>query len=219
MRYITPLRAAADRYYRIKNISISELDPNGSNLAMFLHAKSKEELRKISNWIYEDFGFGIEISANHGHASIYILDIDNQEKINITDTGFGISQILPILIEIWEQLKSKSAISRVFSIPSIIIIEQPELHLHPRMQFKTGELFCKAIRIARENKIDLRIIIETHSKEIIDSIGKSIEKETITKDDASIYIVDKRNDINLKESKFDKSGYLTEWPYGFFDGH
>ena len=217
-RYITPLRAAADRYYRIQNTSIEELDPNGSNLAMFLYAKSDNEIAEINKWLLEEIGFSIEISGSHGHASIFVIDDKDKNKTNIADTGFGISQVLPVLIQIWQQSKKSHNFFRSTKSPTIIAIEQPELHLHPKMQSRIGEAFCKAIKLAKDKGIDLRIIIETHSKEIIDAIGRSIEQKIITKDDANIYIINKNMEPNVMKSNFDEGGYLEAWPYGFFDG-
>lgn len=217
-RYITPLRAAADRYYRIQNTSIEDLDPNGSNLAMFLRAKSEEEIEDINAWLKDEIGFSIQIDGSHGHASIFIIDNDNQRRTNIADTGFGISQILPVLIQVWQQSKKNRSIHRQANVPVTIIIEQPELHLHPKMQSKVGETFCKAIKMARSRDIDLRIIIETHSKDIVEAIGRSIERSIIKKEDAAIYIVDTAKTSNVTQSYFDDGGYLMQWPYGFFDG-
>jgi AAA15 family ATPase/GTPase len=217
-RYITPLRAAADRYYRIQNTSIEELDPNGSNLAMFLYAKKESEIDEINLWLKSEIGFSIEIVGSHGHASIFIIDGEEGSKTNIADTGFGISQILPVLIQVWQQSKRSNLGIGIKNTPTMIVIEQPELHLHPRMQSRVGEAFCRAIKLAKSKNIDLRIIIETHSREIIDAIGRSIERETIGKDDAGIYILSKGRDINVRRSHFDAGGFLEQWPYGFFDG-
>lgn len=216
-RYITPLRAAADRYYRIQNTSIEELDPNGSNLAMFLHAKRKNEIEEINTWLKSEIGFSIEMVSSHGHASIFIID-QSGEKSNIADTGFGFSQVLPILVQIWQLSKSKSRRYYNAKVPTTIIIEQPELHLHPRMQSRVGDAFCKAIRLAKTNGIDLRIIIETHSKDIIQSIGRCIEDKIVGSDEVAIYIVEKDAELNISQSCFDSGGYLLHWPYGFFDG-
>lgn len=216
-RYITPLRAAADRYYRIQNTSIEELDPNGSNLAMFLHAKRKNEIEEINTWLRNEIGFSIEIVSSHGHASIFIIDEDG-EKSNIADTGFGFSQVLPILIQIWHLSKNRARRYFNAKVPTTIIIEQPELHLHPRMQSRVGDAFCKALKLAKANGIDLRIIIETHSKEIIQSIGRCIEEEVIEAKGVAIYIVEKNSKLNIAKSSFDDGGYLQHWPYGFFDG-
>lgn len=216
-RYITPLRAAADRYYRVQNTSIEELDPNGSNLAMFLHAKRKEDIDEINAWLKNEIGFSIEMSSTHGHASILIID-EHGVKSNIADTGFGFSQVLPILIQVWQLSKKRVRRYTPMLVPTTIVIEQPELHLHPKMQSRVGDAFCKAVKIAKENEVDLRIIIETHSKDIIQAIGRCVEDTVISENDVSIYIVEKNEELNVTPSYFDKHGYLNHWPYGFFDG-
>lgn len=215
-RYITPLRAAADRYYRIKNISIEELDPTGSNLAMFLHAKKETEIEEINKWLRSEMGFAVKIIGSHGHASIFIIDDVTENMANIADSGFGISQVLPVLIQIWQLSKHPGRRLFLINVPTMIVIEQPELHLHPKMQSRVGDIFCKAVKLARENGIDLRIVIETHSKDIIESIGRCVENKTISRNDAAVYLVDKEHGVELSE--FDDGGFLTHWPYGFFDG-
>lgn len=215
-KYITPLRAAADRYYRIQNISIDQLDSNGNNLAMFLNAMKNGEREELNEWLKNEMGFQIAIEGSRGHASVYIIDNHNI-KTNIADTGFGFSQIIPILVQIWHISKKKTNRLRFF-VPSAIVIEQPELHLHPKMQSKVGEAFCKAIKIAKERGINLRIIIETHSEQIVNAIGKCIDHEIISHNDTIVYLVEKKGSAKIRESVYDKGGYLENWPYGFFDG-
>ncbi|WP_174874427.1 AAA family ATPase [Vogesella oryzae] len=216
-RYITPLRAAADRYYRIKNISIDQLDPNGSNLAMYLNAMRPTDIEELNHWLKRELKFKIKIESTRGHASIFIVD-ENESITNIADNGFGFSQILPILIQVWHVTNSKNKRTAWMNIPTSIVIEQPELHLHPKMQSKVGEALCKTIEIAKNSGIDLRLLIETHSEQIINSIGRSIENKTITKDDAGIYLVEKKNFASIREAHYDEGGFLNNWPYGFFDG-
>jgi len=216
VRYVTPLRAAADRYYRIQNTSIDELDPNGSNLAMFLHAKRKEEIERLNEWLLEEVGFSLQIVPQHGHASIHICE-KSGERSNIADTGFGYSQILPILVQIW-QLTARNHRHLGYRTPITIVVEQPELHLHPKMQSRVGDALCKAIEIAGRNGVDIRIVIETHSRELIHAVGRCVEGKVLNKDDVAIYLVDKNKIPNVSESKFDDGGFLQDWPYGFFDG-
>lgn len=217
-KYITPLRAAADRYYRVQNTSIDELDPNGSNLAMFLRAKSELEIQEMNAWLVNEIGFSIDISGSHGHASIFVLDHVSRIRTNIADTGFGVSQILPVLVQIWQYSKVQAYRLRKSIVPITIIIEQPELHLHPKMQSRVGETFCKAIKMAENIGLQLRIIVETHSKDIIDSIGRCVENGIIKTESTAIYLINKEKKFNISRAYFDAGGFLLNWPYGFFDG-
>ncbi|WP_080969090.1 DUF3696 domain-containing protein [Chromobacterium violaceum] len=213
-RYITPLRAAADRYYRIKNISIDQLDPNGSNLAMYLNAMRKDSVVKLNEWLLSELGFQINIEQSKGHVSILIND-GGSSLINIADNGFGYSQIIPVLIQVWNLARARNSnFGRVLTM----VVEQPELHLHPKMQSKVGLALCKMVMAARELDVDVRLVIETHSEQIINSIGKSIENKIINREDALVYLVEKNKIASVRKSDFDNNGYLNNWPYGFFDG-
>ncbi|KTB65915.1 hypothetical protein AO067_12870 [Pseudomonas viridiflava ICMP 13104] len=129
----------------------------------------------------------------------------------MADTGFGFSQVAPILAQVWHCMKSRKA-----STPYIIVIEQPELHLHPHMQSKLALLFSS---VANENT-NIKFIIETHSEVFINQFGSAVENKTIPASDIGIYIFEKSTDSGktlLTESYFDESGFLEQWPYGFFD--
>jgi len=101
---------------------------------------------------------------------------DKGAEYNIADMGFGVSQVLPIAAQLWALSVKKR---RRFSGQSeahakIVIIEQPELHLHPALQGKLGDLFCALIRAADDVSLKLRLVIETHSETIINRIGSKV---------------------------------------------
>ncbi|MGN2412742.1 DUF3696 domain-containing protein [Pseudomonas syringae] len=210
IRYTKPLRASAERYYRTQGLSVEEIDPQGTNLAMFLNDLSPRAAADFSSWTEENLGFSIESKTTEGHVSILISDALGS-KTNMADTGFGFSQVAPILAQVWHCMKSRKA-----STPYIIVIEQPELHLHPHMQSKLALLFSS---VANENT-NIKFIIETHSEVFINQFGSAVENKTIPASDIGIYIFEKSTDSGktlLTESYFDESGFLEQWPYGFFD--
>ena len=137
--------------------------------------------------------------------------------------GFGFSQILPILTQIWFSSvakKRKSDYQISLSNPKTIIVEQPELHLHPRFQAKLVDAFAKVIKVLEKEEIKINIIIETHSETIINQIGHRIYKEELASDDVGIVIFEKNNPdeqtvVNI--SNYDSDGNLEKWPWGFFD--
>jgi len=99
---------------------------------------------------------------------------------------------------------------------NIIIIENPEIHLHPKSQAKLGEFFA----FIASNGIQL--IIETHNDHIINKISYEIYKNNISKDDVVIHyfsIPYKKTTIyiNTKGHFIDEQGKPTQFPEGFFD--
>jgi predicted ATPase len=222
INYIAPLRATAERYYRIQHLAVDEVDQNGKNLPIFLGSLSESQLINFQSWTYENFGFKTKISKIEGHYSIKIEHEDKHE-INLSDMGFGYSQILPILTQIWHS-STKKRIKRsgpLYSeeVEKIIVIEQPELHLHPDFQAKFADAISKIITSSKKNNVSLKLILETHSDVIINRFGDNILNNEISNEDINIVIFNKKNEISpteVKNSNFDSEGNLKNWPLGFF---
>lgn len=220
VRYIAPVRATAERYYRIQDLSVSEVDPYGQNLAMFLGSLPSSQLIKFQKWTEENFKFKTKIKKIEGHYSIKI-EFRNKQDFNISDMGFGYSQILPIITQLWHSsLIQNNSRNRILSkrAPIIFVIEQPELHLHPDFQAQFSDTICKIISTL-EDENSIKIIIETHSQTIINRLGENIVEEKITEDDVNVVIFNK-DDIDsptsIKISNYDEDGLLNNWPIGFF---
>jgi predicted ATPase len=128
-------------------------------------------------------------------------------KVKLTDVGFGVSQVLPVIVE-------------CFYVPrrSIVIFEQPEIHLHPRVQADLADLFVDAIH-ARENGVprDCQFIIESHSEHFLRRLQRRIAEEQLAPSDAALYFVHTQTDgAHLEELKVDMFGNILNWPEGFF---
>ena len=169
------MRATAERYYRIQHLSVKEVDQNGTNLPSFLDSLSERQINEFKDWTRKNFNFYVTISKLKGHYSIKVSLVDGIE-INLSDMGFGYSQILPVLTQLWYS-STKYDINRrigLSNIQKIIVIEQPELHLHPEFQGRFTNMLAQVLKYSKKNNIDLRIIIETHSDHILmkHKIGK-----------------------------------------------
>lgn len=220
LSYSKPLRANADRYYRSRSFLATDINSDGSNLVDFFANLNDNQQEELQKWMKENLGFWYSITNIQGHKSIYIHENDDV-KYNITDMGFGFSQILPMVTQLWTFVKNKKGVSRLRSFRTgyIYAIEQPELHLHPSMQCKLVNAFVKVIDFAKKNNLFVNFIIETHSETIVNQIGRLIRKTKIASDDASVLIFSKESPdsyTKIHASPFDEDGFLTEWPIGFF---
>ena len=128
-------------------------------------------------------------------------------KANINDVGYGVSQILPILVQILNPGISKNA-RRTLRQSTFSLLQQPEVHLHPKAQAEFSSLLVKLA-----NKGDQSFIVETHSDYMIDRARIEIRKGTIRPEDVSlIYFEPKGNIVNVHNIHFDKLGNMEGVP-------
>lgn len=214
--YSKPLRANAERYYRIQPLAVDEVSADGRNIISFIN--NLNDLQKVNfvKWINSNFDFEIKIETYVGHQSLLIKNNCDEDFSNISDMGFGYSQIIPIITQLWS-LTEKISHNDDMENSYIFAIEQPELHLHPKMQRELIKAFCSVIKLAREHKIDVKIILETHSEKMINYLGEMVEEKTIANKDISILLFEKVNKVtDIRTVLFNDKGYLVDWPINFF---
>ncbi len=122
-------------------------------------------------------------------------------KRNLIDVGYGVSQALPILTELLREDSKK-----------MFLLQQPEVHLHPRAQAALGSLFCN---LAASGK---QIIVETHSDYILDRARMDIRdgKTDLKPDDISILYFERDElDVNIHSLRVDEDGNVVDSPPGY----
>jgi hypothetical protein len=217
--YIGPARARSERYYRYQDLAVSEIDPDGKNFPMFLNSLTRYQITQFSDWIKKLFGFGVDVTREGGHISIDLKFKGTSS--NIVDTGYGVSQILPVLGQIW-WARARRRLSRPEL--SIIAIEQPELHLHPAHQALLADALAGEVGLHPENIVSKNrrphFLVETHSETLINRLGELVNGGKINATDVQVVIFDAQDEgssrTTVKTSSFNERGELVDWPYGFF---
>ena len=231
--YVSPSRARSKRYHEMTNLNFSELRVDGANLPEMLGSLDSKKLTEFSNWLKEYFDFGIHVKKSYGHISIFVKRGDS--KVNFADSGFGISQLVPVALQVWWDLNmlgeyssspptKKSGITNIqHESTKILALEQPELHLHPAHQSQLADLFANSVKSARamKNRIKPAYIIETHSEALVNRLGALIEDGVVAPEDVQILMFSKDNDeltspTKVEKIEYNNEGYLEDWPYGFF---
>ncbi len=228
-QYIKTDRVSPAITYKLSEIDIKEnlIGLNGEYTAHFLaennnknifiealvhpspNRKTKQLLENTSLWLSEiSRGIDIDSTMNPSQNNVtltysYVYGNNKTNKFNPLNVGFGITYVLPIIVSI---LKSKPN--------DLIIIENPESHLHPAGQSKMAELCA----IASANGV--QIIIETHSDHFLNGIRVATKKHILKPEDTSIYYF--RKNIDELETKIDtinldEYGNIDNYPKGFFD--
>ena len=182
-------------------------------------------LNAFSQWTKSTIGCEFSTVQKDGHVSILVKDSRTNIKENLVDTGFGYSQILPILLSVWKVNMSENSSVRRFlygyiggqSADYYEAIEQPELHLHPALQAKLIDVFSQLA--SEENGGKIKFVLETHSEAMINRLGYLINKKKLLPEMVNVVIFDKDDTGNTKvsQTKFNEKGQLEKWPIGFFD--
>lgn len=178
----------------------------------FRHLQSQTEylLENVSLWL-GDISNGIEVKAkvyeelqNVNLTYSYTYGETTTNDFSPLNIGFGVTYVLPIIVAV---LKAKPG--------DLLIIENPESHLHPAGQSKIAELCA----IAAANGV--QIIVETHSDHFLNGLRVATKKKYITPNQSQIYYF--RKETNALETivdslMIDENGRINqEWPKGFFD--
>lgn len=221
--YVGPIRATAERYYRRQNLALNSIDSRGINLPMFINDLNEMEKKDLKDWMVKYFNFYLLADYSGGHISISLVNNTTGEKTNLADSGFGFSQIMPIIVILWTVSNNRIVRRRLnYTYDSIcyLVIEQPELHLHPAFQAKLADVFISVIKLAKENNIELKLILETHSESIINRIGYKIAEQKLLKEDVTVALFENtlnKDNNNVTLAEFNDDGFLENWPIGFFN--
>ncbi len=147
------------------------------------------------------------LGAHRKEYEVLVRTGPRRPEVKLTDVGFGVSQILPVIVE-------------TLYVPrrSVVVFEQPEIHLHPRVQAELADLFVDAIR-ARENgePRDCQFIIESHSEHFLRRLQRRIAEEELSADEAALYVVHADGgSARVETLDVDEFGNIRNWPEGFF---
>lgn len=122
-------------------------------------------------------------------------------EVLITDVGFGVSQVLPVLVQ-------------CFYVPrgSTVIFEQPDIHLHPSVQAGLADVFIDAWK-----KRGVQIIVESHSEHLLRRLQRRIAEEGIPQDDVGLFFCSAGDRASrLMPLELDTYGNISNWPKEFF---
>lgn len=221
--YVGPLREYPKRLYLWSGETPDHVGTRGDRAVEAILAagartfnwKAKQKTKPLAELVAERLASmrlisEFQVRALGQHRKEYEVLVRTSPKlpeVKLTDVGFGVSQVLPVIVE-----------SLYVPRRSIVIFEQPEIHLHPRVQADLADLFVDAIR-ARENGIprECQFIVESHSEHFLRRLQRRIAEEELSADDAALYFVHTDGGkARIEALKVDLFGNILNWPDGFF---
>jgi predicted ATPase len=221
--YLGPLRTRAERFYTWGGIAPESVGFFGENtVAAILAAKTRRMnlgFRQPTKSFDEIIAYQLKalgliekfrvnrISEQRQEYEVKVRSKGARELVDLPDVGVGISQVLPVL-------------AQCFYAPpgSVIIMEQPEIHLHPGAQSALADVMIDVIQ-SRENSADrkIQLIIETHSEHFLRRLQRRIAEEAIAQEKVAAYFADaSRLPAALRALEIDPWGNIRNWPEHFF---
>ena len=221
--YLGPLRTKTERLYSWSGSEPESVGYEGENaIAAILSAQNRKislgymqrtmplqaivasALKKMG--LIETFQVN-PISKKRQEYEVKVCTKGSQDSVDLPDVGFGISQVLPVLVQCF------------YAPPgSIIVMEQPEIHLHPRAQSALADVMIDAIN-SRENGVDrnIQLVIETHSEHFLRRLQRRIAENRVPRDKVSAYFANVTNTpATLVPLEIDLYGNIQNWPENFF---
>ena len=221
--YLGPLRTRAERLYSWTGIEPESVGYSGENtIAAILAARNRKislgyrrptkpfeeiiALKLKEMGLIEEFKVN-PISEQRQEYEVKVRIKGSKDWVDLPDVGFGVSQVVPVLVQ-------------CFYAPanSIIIMEQPEIHLHPSAQSALADVMIDVIN-SKENGADrnIQLIIESHSEHFLRRLQRRIAEGAVSEEKISAYFANvSRMPASLESLQIDIFGNIQNWPENFF---
>ena len=218
--YLGPLREHPKREYSWAGTAPSDVGLRGERtVEAILAATANGEKRSlgprmrrkpfqamIAHWL-KKLGLvnAFEIHEVAEGSNLYRTSVTTQpssSRVMLTDIGVGVSQVLPALV-------------LLYYVPerSIVLLEQPEIHLHPSVQSGLADLI---LTVAKTRQ--LQVIVESHSEHLLRRFQRRVAEDTVASEDVKLYFASMSTDgtAQLHDLELNQWGEIMNWPENFF---
>ncbi|WP_296511177.1 DUF3696 domain-containing protein [Rhodoferax sp.] len=223
--YLGPLRSHPKRIYSWSGETPPDVGMQGEfSVAAVLAAES--ETRKLSrgkgrkqdafakflaDWL-KTMGvihsFKVEpVAAGRKEYEVLLKTHADSPEVKLTDVGFGVSQVMPALVEAFYAPKN-----------STVWMEQPEIHLHPQVQAHLADAFICAVQAWEGGQPrNVQLIVESHSEHFLNRLQRRVAEGLIAPKDIAIYFAKRSGKTaELEPLEIDLYGNIQNWPDNFF---
>lgn len=216
IQYVGPLRQRLAPFAVTGTRTYSEVGATGADVMRVLASQQrvarlgkggrKTAERGLREWLCDRFGIlrDIRLSAIRPDLELTALLADEPRgfrDMNVAYMGFGVSQLVPLTV------------ATVMLPPSgCLLVEQPEVHLHPAAQAQLADLFVSNVEAGRQ------CIVETHSEHLVLRLRRRIAEGKVDPANIRLFYVEKSGrQTRIQPLDIDDKGMVPDWPRGFFD--
>jgi predicted ATPase len=188
-----------------RDVLVQYLSPESINAGKFDgELESRPLIEAVEHWLrYLGVSTGVRTKdrGSLGH-ELKVLSEGINRELDLTQVGVGVSQVLPIVV-----------LSLLAPRGSTLIFEQPELHLHPKVQALLGDFFISMSRSYTQ------CVVETHSEYLLNRLRFRVaQSEPSIADQMKVYFAEVTNgETTYRPVTISDYGSVLEWPTGFFD--
>lgn len=222
--YLGPLRSPPRRVYQWSGDTPRDVGQKGEYTiaALLAAAQQRRELNRaykqrkqrfdafLAGWLV-DLGvisaFTVKpVAKDRKEYEVLVKTRADGPEVKLTDVGFGVSQVLPALVQ-------------AFYAPpdSTIWMEQPEIHLHPMAQSNLADAFISAVQSYENGRPrGTQLIIETHSEHFLTRLQRRVAEAVIRPEDIAVYFVSHQRSAHVETLQLDLAGEISNWPPNFF---
>ena len=220
LTYITAERIAPQNAYELRDPRIvSVVGPRGNHAVSLLHwGRDEPVLDKLvlpdvppirlqqvearMRTLFPEFRMELKQVPRANTVTLGLRTSDATDFHSPIHTGFGITQVLPIVIA---TLSAKKG--------DLILIENPEVHLHPAGQALMGQFLADVARAG------IQVLAETHSDHVLNGVRRAVKSKRLAADQVAIHFFRPRSEDRpqVLSPVLDDSGNIDSWPEGFFD--
>ena len=217
--YLGPLREHPRREYHWAGSSPEDVGPRGERAIDAIlaasgtgetwslgHRRRRKSFQEIvAHWLYElglIYDFRVEEIAAGTNLYRALVEMSSSGVTTpLTDVGFGVSQVLPVLV-------------LLYYVPegSTILMEQPEIHLHPSVQSALADVMLNVADVR-----NVQIVVESHSEHLMRRLQRRVAEEQASSENVKLYFVSSgRGGAQVSDLLLNEWGEIENWPESFF---
>lgn len=223
--FLGPLRRPARRVYQWSGDTVPDVGSQGEYSIPALLAATAQDRKLnrgyrqrlqrfdefIARWLAElgvIHSFNVRsVAEGRKEYEVLVKTHPDSHEVRLTDVGFGVSQVLPALVQ-------------AFYAPpgSTVWMEQPEIHLHPMAQSNLADVFISAVKSYEANAPrNMQLIIETHSEHLLTRLQRRVAEQEISANEIAIYVVNRKGAAaDIDALRLNMFGEIENWPENFF---
>lgn len=222
--YLGPLRSYPERQYTWQGYLPSDVGRSGERAVEALLASRRKgrintrrlnrlgrAIRRITveehvaEWLQDlELISTFEVERISEDADIYRVRVSRSQDstaVLLTDVGFGVSQILPVLV-----------LMAYVDEGSTVLLEQPEIHLHPAVQAGLADII---VELATVRKV--QVIVESHSEHLLRRLQRRVSERKLKPDEVALYFCENNGEgSEIKSLELNQFGEIANWPSEFF---